>query len=69
MDRNGQAQLAKGGGSPEAELDIQTLTTMLMGYKRPLYLQRIGRLKAEESAVQLLERLIDRQQPYFSDYF
>ncbi|GAA3407146.1 enhanced intracellular survival protein Eis [Paenibacillus hodogayensis] len=69
VNRQGEGQLGKGGGTPEAELDIQTFTTMLMGYKRPTYLQRIGRLHAEESSVHLLERLIQRQEPYFSDYF
>ncbi|MEK8129295.1 GNAT family N-acetyltransferase [Paenibacillus filicis] len=69
VDKSGQGQLVKGGEARDAELDIQTLTTMLMGYKRPSYLARIGRLKANEAAVEVLEQWIRRQHPYFSDYF
>lgn len=51
------------------ELDIQTLTTMLMGYKRPSYLYENDRLEMEYYMVQILERLIPVGKPYFSDYF
>ena len=51
------------------ELDIQTLTTMLMGYKRPSYLYENDRLDMEYYMVQILERLIPVGKPYFSDYF
>lgn len=51
------------------ELDIQTLTTMLMGYKRPGYLYENERLTMEYYLVDVLERLIPNDKPYFSDYF
>lgn len=51
------------------ELDIQTLTTMFMGYKRPSYLYHNERIKTEHYLVQFLERLIPMEKPYFSDYF
>lgn len=51
------------------ELDIQTLTCMLMGYKRPAYLYDNGRLNMEYYMVQVLERLISNEKPCFSDYF
>ena len=51
------------------ELNIQTLTTMLMGYKRPTFLYNHARLKTEYYMVHLLERLIPVEKPYFSDYF
>lgn len=66
---DGQGRLQEGGTHPVATFDIPTLTTMLLGYKRPTYLARIGRLHADEDTVALLERLIGREQPYFSDYF
>lgn len=69
VDKEGKAQLTQGGSTPTMTIDIQTLTTMLMGYKRPTYLKEIGRLKADEADVQLLEGLIIREQPYISDYF
>jgi predicted acetyltransferase len=57
---------------PEPEPDrisIQTMTTMLMGYKRPDYLAKIGRLQAGEAVIDMLEDAIEQQTPYISDYF
>lgn len=50
-------------------IDIQTLTTMLLGYKRPDYLNRISRLKCSAETVDMLEDAIEQQTVYFSDYF
>lgn len=50
-------------------IDIQTLTTMLLGYKRPDYLFKIGRIKCSSAVVDLLEDAIEQQTAYFSDYF
>ncbi|MBN6187915.1 GNAT family N-acetyltransferase [Aneurinibacillus sp. BA2021] len=69
VTRDGRGHVTKGGSDPSAIFTIQTLTTMLMGYKRPSYLSRIGRFQADEATVDLFEKLIIRQQPYFSDYF
>ncbi len=65
----GQGTLIQSEGEPSCSLDIQTLTTMLLGYKRPPYLAEIGRLTGDEQTVELLESLIEHQTPYFSDYF
>ncbi|MFD1430720.1 MULTISPECIES: GNAT family N-acetyltransferase [Lacticaseibacillus] len=51
------------------ELDIQTLTTMLMSYRRPSYLATIERLTASKKALKILENVIPMDEPYFSDYF
>ena len=51
------------------QISIQTMTTMLMGYKRPDYLARSGRLKAGEHIIDMLEDAIEQQTPYISDYF
>jgi predicted acetyltransferase len=51
------------------EMDIQTLTTMLMGYKRPTFLYECGRIKTEYYMLRILEQLIPVEKPYFSDYF
>ncbi len=59
-------------GSTRGELvrcDIQTLTAMFYGYKRPTYLRRVERLAASDDAVRILEDIIPIEQPYFSDYF
>ncbi|MDO4285843.1 MAG: GNAT family N-acetyltransferase [Eubacteriales bacterium] len=50
-------------------LDIQTMTTMLLGYKRPEYLHRIGRLSCSPDTVEMLEDALGQQVSYFSDYF
>ena len=53
----------------EIKTDIQTLTTMLMSYRRPSYLAQIERLFASKHAIKLLENAIPMEEPYFSDYF
>ena len=50
-------------------INIQTMTTMLMGYKRPDYLARIGRIKATDDVLDMLEDAIEQQTPFISDYF
>ncbi|WP_342430736.1 GNAT family N-acetyltransferase [Neobacillus sp. FSL H8-0543] len=65
----GQGKLIKSEGQPTSTIDIQTLTTMLLGYKRPSYLASIGRLTSDEQTVGMFENLIERQTPYFSDYY
>lgn len=69
VDKDGTGVLHAGGTNPSLLIDIPTLTTMLMGYKRPTYLARIGRIQADEATVQFLEGLIRPEHPYFSDYF
>lgn len=49
--------------------DIQTLSAMLLGYKRPSTLQEIGRLKGDRDDVLHWERTIPWQTPYFLDFF
>lgn len=50
-------------------LTIQTLTCMLMNYRRAAYLARIERLDADKEAIELLETIIPDMEAYFSDYF
>lgn len=50
-------------------LSIQTLTTMLMGYKRPTYLYNNDRIEVDYNLLKTLETLIPSEKPYFSDYF
>ncbi len=51
------------------KINIQTMTTMLLGYKRPDYLHKIGRISCNSETVDMLEDAIEQQTPYFSDYF
>jgi predicted acetyltransferase len=66
---DGQGELIQSKDVPTISLDIQTLTTMLLSYKRPSYLAAISRLKGNVQDVQILENIIERQTPYFSDYY
>jgi predicted acetyltransferase len=65
----GQGELTQSEDVPTSSCDIQTLTTMFLNYKRPTYLAGIGRFTSDEKSVEILENLIERQTPYFSDYF
>ena len=51
------------------KMNIQTLTTMLMSYKSPSYLYKIGRIESSIKGINLLESIIPKEQVYFSDYF
>lgn len=53
----------------EVSCDIQTLSTMLMSYKRPSYLKNIERLNASHRSIRELESIIPMETPYYSDYF
>ena len=69
-DREGNTIIERGGTRGElVRCDIQTLTAMFYGYKRPTYLKRVERLDASDDAVRILEDIIPIEQPYFSDYF
>jgi len=69
-DKDGNTIIERGGTQGETvRCDIQTLTAMFYGYKRPTYLRRVERLHAGDTAVRILEDIIPIEQPYFSDYF
>ncbi|SET84672.1 Predicted acetyltransferase [Oceanobacillus limi] len=59
------------GGKPTKKIqcNIQQLTTMLLGYSRPLELFELGLITGDEACVKELENMVPIQQPYFPDYF
>ncbi|MFF2089309.1 enhanced intracellular survival protein Eis [Paenibacillus sp. NPDC058174] len=65
----GKGEVVRTSEKCSDRIDIQTLTTMLMGYKRPDYLHKIGRISCSPETVDMLEDAIEQQTPYFSDYF
>lgn len=69
IDRQGRGSVERTNRRCRDRIDIQTMTTMLLGYKRPDYLNKIGRLVCSEGTVDMLEDAIEQQTPYFSDYF
>lgn len=68
-DEEGNNIVSKEEISEPISLSIQTLVTMLMGYRRPRYLKRVERIDAMNSSIKLLEKVIPLEQAYFSDYF
>ena len=69
IDKDGKGEAVKISEKCSDTINIQTMTTMLMGYKRPDYLARIGRIIASEATIDMLEDSIEQQTPYISDYF
>lgn len=51
------------------QLTVQTLATMLLGYKRPSYLEKIERLQGNAIEISLLETVLPVGIPTFIDYF
>ena len=69
IDKNRKRKISRTSEKTEDKTDIQTMTTMLLGYKRPDYLYKIGRISCSSETVDMLEDAIEQQTPYFSDYF
>lgn len=69
IDKNGKGKAKKISEKCSDSISIQTMTTMLMGYKQPEYLARIGRIVADDDTIDMLENSIEQQAPYISDYF
>lgn len=69
IDKDGKGKVKPTDEKVNDSIDIQTMTTMLLSYKRPTYLNRIGRINCDEETVEILEKSIEQNMPYFSDYF
>ncbi|MHC5267687.1 GNAT family N-acetyltransferase [Enterococcus sp. LJL98] len=50
-------------------LDIQTLTCLLMNYRRAAYLSLVERIQTTKETLRILEEIIPDNAAYFSDYF
>lgn len=51
------------------KLNINALTAMLFGYKRPADLYSMGYLQGSQSEVNVLEKMISPVKPFFYDFF
>lgn len=51
------------------KLDINALSTVLFGYKRPNELQQIGAISGDEYLLERWEKMIPRSQSFIYDYF
>lgn len=69
IEADGSARLARGAGGGGLSCDIQTLTAMLVGHRRPAWLHRIGRLQGPVEQALELDRRVPGQRPFLADYF
>lgn len=65
----GKGEVIRTAERSSGRTDIKTMTTMLLAYKRPDYLHKIGRISCGPETLDMLEDAIEQQTPYFSDYF
>lgn len=49
--------------------DIQTLTAMLVGDRRPVWMHQVGRLQGPREQALELERRVPMQRPFLADFF
>ncbi|EDZ93813.1 conserved hypothetical protein [Limnospira maxima CS-328] len=66
---DGTTNITRKKSCHEARMSIQTLVSLLMNYRRPSYFYKVERLRADPQVVDLLEMIIPRNEPFFSDYF
>lgn len=69
ISKSGRGEAVRIAEQCADKVSIQTMAAMLMGYKRPDYLAKIGRLQTSEEIIDMLEDAIEQQTPYISDYF
>ncbi|MGX7196153.1 GNAT family N-acetyltransferase [Enterococcus olivae] len=65
----GNLQVTREPVGQPVHLDIQTLTCLLMNYRRAAYLMRIERVKTDAQTLRTLEKIIPDMEAYFSDDF
>ena len=68
-DEDGNVSVSREALGMPVTLSIQTLSSLLMSYRRPSFFAGIERLQTDRGTLQLLNNIIPDQSPYFSDYF
>lgn len=68
-DETGEVKIRRKAIGKPVIIDIQTLTAMLMSYRRPSFFYKIERLNTDLKTLRILENIIPEEQPYYSDYF
>jgi predicted acetyltransferase len=74
IEASGEAKVTKQPLSDAKEdqlltCDIQTLSSLLMGYQKASFLHEIGRLDGREAEIKRLESLIPARTTYLADFF
>ncbi|RKP49822.1 GNAT family N-acetyltransferase [Cohnella endophytica] len=66
-----EGALSAGWGTPEEAVacDIQALTAMLAGNRKPSLLREVGRISGPEAGIALLERRIPERTTHLMDFF
>lgn len=64
----GHCTLSEQPSTHHVHLSIATLTTLLLGYRTAAKLYRMGRIRAEEQTISLLDDVLLHEMPYLSDY-
>lgn len=68
-NEEGKVRITREAIGNSITLTIQTLTSMLMSFRRPSYFYKLELLKTDSKTLRVLEDIISDEQPYFSDYF
>lgn len=68
-DEKGDLMITNEAIGKPVVLNIQTLSALLMSFRGPSYFHHIEHLQADLETVEMLEKIIPDEQPYFSDYF
>ncbi|MFK7696666.1 enhanced intracellular survival protein Eis [Paenibacillus sp. HJGM_3] len=62
------AGVSADGSLPHLACDIQTMSTLMIGYQKPSFLHEIGRLQGSVEAVRVLEERLPGHTPYYLDF-
>ncbi len=62
-------ELENSASHHQLSCDIQTISTLLMGYRRSSFLYEIGRLQGDEGLMLLLEAIVPERTTFLSDFF
>ena len=68
-NEDGQLDVVDEPVGQSVQLSIQTLSCLMMNYRRPSYLARIERIKTDDETLKTLELILPNMEAYFSDYF
>lgn len=69
IDKNNTIKVIRKPVGEAIKISIQTLSAMLMNFRRPSYFYKLERIAAEPKVIRILENVIPDGLPYFSDYF
>lgn len=69
LNTQGKVEIGREPMGEPINISIQTLSAMLMNFRRPSYFYKLERITASPRAIRILDNVIPDDLPYFSDYF